>query len=320
EGNWRASVELPRYSNGQEITYTVSEVQVEGYETEIAYSGGGRVVTITNTHEPTPDPATFTLTATKSLTGRALNAGEFSFILADADGHQLTAVNDASGVITFPEMTFAAAGTYEYTMYEVPGTLGGVTYDTHNSQETGYAVTVEVTNVDGKLSATLASDPVTFTNTYAAAPVDAQITARKVLTGRDLQADEFSFQLLDANGNVLQTVKNAANGAISFEAITYSAAGVYNYTIVETAGNAEGITYDSHRFGVTVTVTDNGQGALTAEVSYTDGQPVFSNIYVPPATPAVPTGDSTNAIAYVAIALAAAAVCLGSLIARKRAR
>ena len=279
---------------------------------EVSY-GDAEEALFTNPYEA--EPVTVTLTATKTLTGREMTAGEFSFILTDANGETCsTGTNDASGAVTFEPITYTHTGIYEYQMSEVAGEAGGVTYD-----QNAVVVTVEVNdNGQGQLVANvIAGADASFTNTYVVTPVDAQITARKVLTGRDLQANEFTFQLLDAAGNVVATAKNDAEGKISFEAINYTEAGTYTYTIVEVAGSEAGMTYDSHRFTVTVEVTDDGEGALTAEVSYANGQPVFSNIYVPPI---VPTGDSTNAIVYVAIALAAAAVCLGSLIARKRAR
>ena len=297
-----------------DITFTVEEAGVpDGYE--VSYEENGNLgVTVTNTHE-VPDPVQVTLSATKILNGRDLQAGEFSFQLLDANGAAVqTVTNAADGSVSFSAISFDRAGTYTYSIVEMAGNLGGITYDT-----TKINVTVTVTNNEGTLTAAVAystGDAAQFTNTYEPADATATITARKVLTGRALQAGEFSFQLLDANGAVIQTVTNAADGSIAFAPITYSSEGTYTYTIAEVAGSAEGVTYDSHRFTVTVTVEDNGQGALVATVSYPT-QPVFSNIYV---SPIVPTGDHTNVMFYTVLALAAAAVCVGTLISRRRAR
>ncbi|MBQ1516028.1 MAG: Cna B-type domain-containing protein, partial [Lachnospiraceae bacterium] len=306
-------VDFNEYS-WDDITFTVDEVTVDGYETSYEYDEDGLGVIITNTHE-VPDPVQVTLSATKILNGRDLQAGEFSFQLLDAnDAVVETVTNAADGAVNFSAISFDAAGTYTYSIVEVAGSLGGVTYDT-----TKINVTVTVTNNEGTLAAAVAystGDAAQFTNTYEPADATATITARKVLTGRALQAGEFSFQLINDEGTVYQTVTNAADGSISFAPITYSSEGTYTYTIAEVAGSAEGVTYDSHRFTVTVTVEDNGQGALVATVSYPT-QPVFSNIYVPPI---VPTGDHTNVMFYTVLALAAAAVCVGTLISRRRAR
>ncbi|MBQ3400122.1 MAG: Cna B-type domain-containing protein, partial [Lachnospiraceae bacterium] len=319
DGVWEHMIELPRLPEGATITFTVTEGEVAGYTTEIEVNDEEMYAEITNTLVPTPDPATVTLTATKVLDGRELTAGEFSFQLQDAGGNVIeTVTNAADGAVTFSTLEFAEAGKYSFTIVEVAGEEGGVTYDTQS-----FGVTVTVTD-EGKSALTAEvsyenGNPV-FRNTYVPAPTTASITARKVLTGRTLAANEFSVPLLDAEGNVIETVKNAADGSIAFSAITYDAAGEYNYTIVEVipTEKEEGMTYDTHRYGVTVTVTDDGQGLLAAEVTYTSGTPVFSNIYVPAGPP---TGDSSHGALFGVIALAAAAICVGAFaVSRRRAR
>ncbi|MBR2738055.1 MAG: hypothetical protein IKD88_08255 [Lachnospiraceae bacterium] len=174
--------------------------------------------------------------------------------------------------------------------------------------------------VSGSIDYTNSAYVLTFRNVHEASAASVTLTARKVLTGRDLQAGEFRFELRDAQGQVLQTATNAADGTISFESITYDVPGTYNYTIAEVPGNETGVTYDTKTFGVTVTVTEN-EGLLIAQTTYTDGTPVFSNIYVPQTPPVVPTGDGTNFMPYVLLALGAIAVCAGTLaVSRRRAR
>ena len=172
----------------------------------------------------------------------------------------------------------------------------------------------------------------TFYNTYTsdATQEDFTVSGLKVeLDGKAMEAGEFSFLVTEQadgsfsgkkDGGFSATVKNAADGSIAFSAITYDAAGEYNYTIVEVipTEKEEGMTYDTHRYGVTVTVTDDGQGSLAAEVTYTSGTPVFSNIYVPAGPP---TGDSSHGALFGVIALAAAAICVGAFaVSRRRAR
>ena len=309
--------------------------------------------TFTNTYSVKPSDSTLTgeggFTITKTLDGRDLREGEFEFALASqAEGEQtvVTAKNDASGKVAFPAISFNAPGEYRYRLAEVDGGLGGVTYDT-----TVYDVTATVVdNGDGTLGVTwsvskdgqpLEGKEIVFANSYKAAGTSITFNAAKVLTGRDLKKGEFAFELRDANGKVLQTVKNGAPteggcAPIAFDPITYDEPGTHDYSIVEVKGDAEGVTYDETVFTYHVVVTDDGNGQL--KVEWTEGKagaPVFQNVYVKPeepkpADPAKPadpgnggsgdklvqTGDSS--LPGIAAAAVAGALVLGVGIAKRR--
>lgn len=259
--------------------------------------------TFTNTYSVKPSESTLTgeggFTITKTLDGRELREGEFEFALASqAEDEQtvVTAKNDANGKVAFPAISFNAPGVYRYRLAEVDGGLGGVTYDT-----TVYDVTATVVdNGDGSLGVTwsvgkdgqpLEGKQIVFTNSYKAAGTSITFNAAKVLTGRDLKKGEFTFELRDANGKVLQTVKNGAlteggYAPIAFDPITYDEPGTYDYRIVEVKGDAEGITYDETVFTYHVVVTDDGNGQLQVEWTVGEtGAPVFQNVYVKPEDP-----------------------------------
>ena len=230
--------------------------------------------TFINTYVPAPTTAQFE--ADKTLTGRDLAEGEFSFELKDEEGNVIETVkNAADGSIDFSAITYDTAGTYKYTITEVNGELGGVTYDGETIE-----VTVIVTDdLEGHLVAEVKyGNKTSFTNTYKAAPTTAVIQASKSLTGRSLAEGEFSFSLLDAEGNLVENVKNTAAGSVVFSPIKYEEAGTYTYTITETIGSAGGVTYDTKTVKVTVTVVDDGNGNLVATVSY-DGETEFKNTY-----------------------------------------
>lgn len=309
--------------------------------------------TFTNTYSVKPSDSTLTgeggFTITKTLDGRDLREGEFEFALASqAEGEQtvVTAKNDASGKVAFPAISFNAPGEYRYRLAEVDGGLGGVTYDT-----TVYDVTATVVdNGDGTLGVTwsvskdgqpLEGKEIVFANSYKAAGTSITFNAAKVLTGRDLKKGEFAFELRDANGKVLQTVKNGAPteggcAPIAFDPITYDEPGTYDYRIVEVKGDAEGVTYDETEFTYHVVVTDDGNGQLKVEwAEGKAGAPVFQNVYVKPEDPSpadpakpadpgnggsgdklVQTGDSS--LPGIAAAAVAGALVLGVGIAKRR--
>lgn len=258
-------------------------------------------LTFTNTYTPTATTAT--ITGTKALTGRDLAEGEFSFDLKDADGNVVQTVqNGADGTFGFAPLQLDKVGTYVYTVSEQAGaTANGVTYDTTvftamvtvtENAET-HALEAQVAySTGGK-----AADAVTFSNSYAPAATEVKLGASKVLSGEDLKEGQFSFQLKDADGKVLQTAKNAADGTVSFKAISYDKPGAYRYSISEVNDAQKNVTYDAAEHQVTVMVTDDGAGHLVATVTYDgDVAPVFKNTYTPPTTPPVnpPTEPPTN--------------------------
>ena len=254
-------------------------------------------LTFTNTYTPTATTAT--ITGTKALTGRDLAEGEFSFDLKDAAGNVVQTVqNGVDGTFGFAPLQLDKVGTYVYPVSERAGaTASGVTYDT-----TVFTATVTVTEnaethaLEAQVAYSKggkAADAVAFSNSYAPAATEVKLGASKVLSGEDLKEGQFSFQLKDADGKVLQTAKNAADGTVGFEAISYDKPGTYAYSISEVDDGQKNVTYDAAEHRVTVTVTDDGAGHLVATVTY-DGAvaPVFKNTYTPPTTP--PTEPPTN--------------------------
>ena len=185
--------------------------------------------------------------------------------------------NTADGKIEFSEITYEEAGTYNYTVSETIGQAGGVTYDT-----TVLKVKVEVTDdLKGHLVAEVTySDGTTFKNTYKASGSFTPET-KKVLEGRNLQANEFSFELKDADGKVIETAKNDKDGNVKFNPVSYTekdAGKTFNYTINEVIGDENFMTYDEHVLTVKATVTDNGDGTLKVTTEYGD-TPTFTNEY-----------------------------------------
>ena len=229
------------------------------------------------------------INARKVLEGRDLAAGEFEFVLLDADGKTVrTAKNAADGSVTFDAIEYSAPGAYTYTIAEVGGNAGGVAYDGRRHE-----VKVTVTdNRAGTLAATVEYvDAPTFVNTYKAQPVDVGIVAKKVLKGTNLTKGQFTF-VLKGNVNdepVELTAANDADGNVVFPHLEFASAGTYTFTVSEVAGDEARVTYDKHVFTVTVEVTDDGSGKLSATVANDapEGAMVFVNTYTPPATPPV---------------------------------
>ena len=218
--------------------------------------------------------------AVKKLDGRKLNDKEFEFELLDQNGTVVaTATNDTKGNLYFSEIEFEEVGTYYFTMIEKNNNLGGVTYDQNT-----YLLEVVVTDEGGHLGAKIRYigvdnnnlDTVVFNNSYKAAATSIQLGATKMLNGRDLKADEFTFVLKDKDGKVVSEALNTANGLIQFDKLNFDEVGTYQYTIAEVSGSDETVTYDNSVFTATVNVTDDGKGNLNAEVVY-DKTPVFTN-------------------------------------------
>ncbi len=232
---------------------------------------------------------TATIGARKVLEGRDLAAGEFEFVLLDADGKAVrTARNAADGSVTFDAIEYSAPGAYTYTIAEGAGNAGGVTYDGRRHE-------VKVTVVDNGTGALVAAveyaDEATFVNTYKALPADVAIAAKKVLKGTTLTEGQFSFILKGIVNDepVELTATNDADGNVAFPHLELASAGTYTFTVSEVVGGEARVTYDKRAFTVTVEVTDDGSGKLSATVSNDapEGAMVFVNTYTPPATPPV---------------------------------
>lgn len=271
----------------------------------------------TNTYgvNPTPSSVTDQIKANKKLKGRDLAEGEFEFQLVEiaADGSESVAAtgrNAADGTVALSPVTYTAPGTHGYELREVAGTAGGVTYD-----RATYRVRTTVTDAgDGTLTVKheladaegnpTGDDSVTFTNGYEAAPVTLKLGAAKVLKGAELKAGQFSFELRSRDGKVMSTARNAADGSVTFDALTFKQAGTYTFTVSEVDDGQAHVTYDKAVHKIVVTVSDEAAdgtktGYLSAKVSYegdANMPPVFTNSYAEepgtPENPGTPGGGS----------------------------
>ena len=240
-----------------------------------------------NAYNLTPESFSVTdqITATKSLDGRDLKDGEFSFELVEGNDVVATGTNAADGKITMSAVKYTEAGKHTYTLREVKGSAGGITYS-----DAKFTIQTTITdNGDGTLEAKHVlkdADEAKFSNSYKPgskeSSVTDQIKATKSLTGRDLKEGEFSFELVEGN-DVVATGTNAADGNIAMSPTEYAAAGKHTYTLREVPGDANnGITYDGKTYTIETTVTDNGDGTLSAahELKGAD-EAKFSNSYKP---------------------------------------
>ena len=271
----------------------------------------------TNTYgvNPTPSSVTDQIKVSKKLKGRDLAEGEFEFQLVElvADGSESVAAtgkNAADGTVALSPVTYTAPGAHSYELREVAGTAGGVTYDraTYRVRTTvtdagngTLAVKHELMDAEGNA----ANDTsVTFTNGYQAAPVTLKLGAAKVLKGAELKAGQFSFELKGRDGKVMSTAKNAADGSVAFDALTFKRAGTYTFTVSEVDDGQAHVTYDKAVHKIVVTVSDEAAdgtrtGYLSAKVSYegdANMPPVFTNSYAEepgtPENPGTPGGGS----------------------------
>ena len=271
----------------------------------------------TNTYgvNPTPSSVTDQIKVSKKLKGRDLVEGEFEFQLVElaADGSESVAAtggNAADGTVALSPVTYTAPGTHSYELREVAGTAGGVTYDraTYRVRTTvadakngTLAVKHELADAEGNPTG---DDSVTFTNGYEAAPVTLKLGAAKVLKGAELKAGQFSFELKSRDGKVMSTAKNAADGSVTFDALTFKQAGTYTFTVSEADDGQAHVTYDKAVRKIVVTVSDGAAdgtktGYLSAKVSYegdANMPPVFTNSYAEepgtPENPGTPGGGS----------------------------
>ena len=249
----------------------------------VSYEGGSAPVF---TNKYTAPKGSFRVEASKVLEGRKLKAGEFEFELVKvkADGSfgkvVATAKNGANGKVEFPTVELTGEGTRSYRIREAKGDAGGVTYDGKS-----YGLTVDARMSEGddaKLDCTVSYDggsAPTVTNAYRAKG-SFKAEATKKLDGRELKAGEFEFELVDADGKVVATAENGADGKVSFPEVKLGAAGEYRYTVREAKGDKPGVAYDENEYGLTVKATDNGDGTLSCAVSYDGGSaPTLTNKY-----------------------------------------
>ena len=282
----------------RKVSYTVTD-DGAGHLKVVREGDDGAAFTFTNTYSVTPTDSVVTdqVKTVKRLTGRDLAAGEFTFELLEDGVVVATGTNDANGTVALSPIRYEAPGAHTYMLHEAcPNALGlykGVTYD-----GTTYTVVTTVSdNGDGTLTATHKLEGTTesagFTNKYHAMPTQVSIGAIKVLEGRELKKDEFSFKLVGED--IESTVTNDVDGKINFDKFEYDEPGTYVYTISEVKGDEAGMTYDKSVFTATVNVADDGEGNLKANVAFTKGDKsvegiVFNNTYKKPETP-VPTPD-----------------------------
>ena len=273
-----------------------------------ALDPGALKFAFTNTYTPSSVESSVTdeggISVTKELTGRKLEAGEFTFRLIDqATGKDAVAAakNDAQGKIAFGAITYTEPGAHYYSLVEEKGSAGGVTFD-HTQRTVRVTVTddgagslvatTELLDAEGNVADDAA---VRFNNSYVPTEGSARIIATKVLSGSTLTEGQFSFELLDADGNVLQTAKNAADGSVTFDELTYGAADAgktYVYHVREVNDGQANVTYDSAVRSFSVAVADDGQGHIVAAVSGADDL-TFTNTYHEsgaPDSPGAPEG------------------------------
>ena len=283
------------------ITYSDAEYTIE---TTVKDNGDGTLdvehklqdadeAKFTNSYKPGSKDSSVTdqITATKSLDGRGLKAGEFRFELVEGNDVVATGTNNADGRIVMDPVTYTAAGEHTYTLRETKAgaTENGITYGTAE-----YTIVTKVTdNGDGTLGVEhklQGTEPAEFKNSYNLTPKDSSVTdkvkATKFLDGRDLKEGEFSFELVEGEGEdarVVATGKNDADGKIAMSKITYDKPGTHTYTLREVPGAAgKGITYDDKTYTIETTITDNGDGTLSAAHELKDADEAkFNNSYKP---------------------------------------
>lgn len=282
----------------RKVSYAVTD-DGAGHLSVVRNGEAGADFTFTNTYSvvPTDSSVTDQITAIKRLTGRELAAGEFTFELLENGVVVASGTSDANGTVTLSPIRYEVPGTHTYTLREAcPNALGlykGVSYET----ATYTVVTTVSDNGDGTLSATHkleGAETAGFTNKYHAMPTQVSIGAIKVLEGRELKKDEFSFKL--EGEDIESTVTNDADGKINFDKFEYDEPGTYVYTISEVKGDGAGMTYDKSVYTATVNVVDDGEGNLKASVAFAKDDEsvegiVFNNTYKKPETPKPPKSD-----------------------------
>lgn len=265
-----------------------------------AVVSGAENLSFTNTY--TPGQLTSWVSVRKTLTGRNMVRGEFEFTLNIADeatrtafddglfrfaggSDSATATNDRDGNVRFGQsvLTFYKDGVFNFTVSEVNKGDGHITYD-----PTVYNLTATVTDDgNGVLSIVWTGmDTAVFSNTYTPTPTTFTPAAVKTLSGRNMNAGEFTFEIQGLNCQYSAAATNGADGTVNFAPINYTQPGTYTYSITEQAAAAGGVTYDDARYSLEVTVVDNnGQLVATGVYKAADGSEVadvsFANSYKP---------------------------------------
>ena len=297
------------------VTVTVTDDGLGNLTAEAVVTGGKNDGKIQFTNVYTTNATSADVTAKKELTGKKLEDGEFQFVLVNQankdERYQVS--NKADGTIVFEDLTFAVAGTYVYDLYEVAGSDSHYSYD---DQIIVVTITV-VDNGDGTMTATTSySKSAVFHNEYHPDPISVTLEGDKQLTGRDQVAGEFTFEVRDAEGKLVTTGTNAADGTIVFKDIVIDTETKLTLYVTEVQGNAAHVVYDDYTYRVVLNVV-NDNGELKATVTYLDGDVIFFNEYKPPETP--PTGDDTPIFLYVGLmAFSAVALVAVLILGRKK--
>lgn len=293
----------------------------KGHLTATRISDDDSAFTFTNTYkvEPKQYSVTKSISMKKELTGKDLKDGEFTFEQVEQkDGRETvaaTGTNGKDGNVSLGAVTYTKPGDYTYTVREKAGKNPGITYDTAT-----YQVVVHVTDAgDGTLSASVEGpEKIIFNNTYEVKSTDVSVTAQKELKGSTLKDGQFTFQMKDEDGKVISTVKNASDGKVVFEGLTFTKAGEYKYTISEVNDKQKNVTYDKDTQDITVTVSDDGSGQLKATVK---GAGTFHNTYKVEKKSVgklVHTGDDSQILLLAGIAIVALLALGGVTYVRKK--
>ncbi len=260
------------------VTDNVPEAKLEA-TVDVDGTANGQI-SFTNVYNPGTAYATIQVTKVINDTSGSAGPATFEFTLRD-DGQNVidTKTIDGEGTVSFEPIPFTQIGTYNYTITETDGDAAGYIYDS-----TAHAVQVNVTDAGGRLEATVdygTGTSLSITNTYDPTVATAKLRLRNVIDDQSnsAPAETFTFELLDDKGAVIETVTSDAAGYVDFTSIVYEHIGTYEYTIREVAGNTPGFTYDTAEKKVTVTVTDDGTGILSAAIAYAGDEAVMTNVY-----------------------------------------
>jgi pilin isopeptide linkage protein len=262
-------------------------------------NGAGQLVASVNYPAGTPGfnnvysaPSTSEqVVAYKELAGWSGAEAPFTFGLFDQSGNLLETAQNINGLVTFSQLPYSSPGVYNYTIKELTPSGNGWITDSNV-----YPATITVTGDSAGHLIALASYPQgqpVFRDVYNAEPIFVSLVASKSALGAALPSGQFTFSVIDENGNTVANAVNEANGNVVFPELTFSQSGIYSYTVRESSPGLDGWTGDSATYIVTVTVTDDGMGRLVASIGYPQGTPRFVNTYNPPPSPPPAPADVT---------------------------